>query len=118
MGPLTDRLKRSFIRQFAAKGGASLLGKAVPFGIGAVIGGMGNHILGKRVVGSSRLAFGQAPAWFGAELDPKVHTITLQDGSVVPGNRLTQLGHGAMRALPRPLRRRTAPADHVDPAEG
>ena len=118
MGPLTDRLKRSFIRQFAAKGGASLIGKAVPFGIGAVIGGMGNHILGKRVVGSSRLAFGQAPAWFGAELDPKAHTITLQNGAVIPGGRLTQLGHGALRALPRPLRRRTAPAEPVDPTEG
>ncbi|WP_425455690.1 hypothetical protein [Cryobacterium soli] len=108
MGPLTDKLKRSFIRQFAAKGGASLIGKAVPFGIGAVIGGMGNHILGKRVVGSSRLAFGQAPAQFRAELDPRAQTITLRDGAVVPANRLTQLGHGALRALPRPLRRRPA----------
>ena len=115
MGPLTDRLKRTFIKQFAAKGGASLIGKAVPFGIGAVIGGMGNHILGKRVIGSSRLAFGQAPAGFRPELEPRVHTITLRDGAVIPGNRLTQMGHGALRALPRPLRRRPTGADRVEP---
>lgn len=107
MGPLTDKLKRTFIRQFAAKGGASLLGKAVPFGIGAVIGGMGNHILGKRVVSSSRLAFGQAPTVYRLDLEPHGRTITLQDGVMVPGSRISRLGHGALRALPRPLRRRT-----------
>jgi hypothetical protein len=111
MGPLTDKLKRTFIRQFAAKGGASLIGKAVPFGIGAVIGGMGNHILGKRVVSSSRLAFGQAPDVFRIELDPRGHTITLQDGVVAPGSRMSRLGHGALRALPRPSRRRSSVAD-------
>jgi hypothetical protein len=110
MGPLTDKLKRTFIRQFAAKGGASLIGKAVPFGIGAVIGGMGNHILGKRVVGASRLAFGQAPAQFRQELDPRSRTITMKDGAIAPGNRLGRLGHGVAKALPRPLRRRTPDA--------
>jgi hypothetical protein len=102
MGPLTDKLKRTFIRQFAAKGGASLIGKAVPFGIGAVIGGMGNHILGKRVVSSSRLAFGQAPTVYRLDLDPRAQTVTLQDGVIAPGNRISRLGHGALRALPRP----------------
>ena len=107
MGPLTDKLKRTFIRQFAAKGGASLLGKAVPFGIGAVIGGMGNHILGKRVVSSSRLAFGQAPTGYRLDLEPHGRTIRLQDGVLLPGSRISRLGHGALRALPRPFVRRT-----------
>jgi hypothetical protein len=115
MGPLTDKLKRTFIRQFAAKGGASLLGKAVPFGIGAVIGGMGNHILGKRVVSSSRLAFGQAPTVYRLDLDPRAQTITLQDGAAAPGNRISRLGHGALKALPRPLRRRDPAAEPVEP---
>jgi hypothetical protein len=110
MGPLTDKLKRTFIRQFAAKGGASLLGKAVPFGIGAVIGGMGNHILGKRVVSSSRLAFGQAPSVYRMELDPRGRTVTLKDGVIANGNPISRLGRGALRVLPRPLRRR-APAE-------
>ncbi|MGO4536135.1 hypothetical protein [Leifsonia sp. 2MCAF36] len=61
VGPLVDRLKSVFIRQFAVRGGASMLARAIPFGVGAVIGGTGNNILGRRVVQNARLAFGPAP---------------------------------------------------------
>ncbi|MEZ3161810.1 hypothetical protein AB1K54_14920 [Microbacterium sp. BWT-B31] len=71
VGPLVDRLKTAFVRQFAAKGGASFIGKALPFGIGAVIGGTGNHILGRRVLVNSRRAFGAAPIGLPAELEPR-----------------------------------------------
>ena len=54
MGPLVDRLKTTFIRSFAARGGASFIGKALPFGIGAAVGGAGNNILGRRVLVGSR----------------------------------------------------------------
>ncbi|MDQ0615903.1 hypothetical protein QF046_003544 [Microbacterium sp. W4I4] len=70
MGPLVDRLKSEFIRQFASRGGASFIGKAMPFGVGAVIGGAGNHLLGRRVLNNSRRAFGAAPAWLPKELEP------------------------------------------------
>ncbi len=70
IGPLADKLKRSFIRQFAKKGGASFVGKALPFGVGAAIGGTGNNILGRRVLHSSRRAFGVAPATLPVELEP------------------------------------------------
>jgi len=79
LGPLTVRLKSAFLRQFATRGSASLLGKALPFGIGAVIGGAGNHILGSRVMHSSRLAFGPAPEGFQPELDPRVREITVRE---------------------------------------
>jgi len=49
--------------------GTSVVGRAIPFGIGAVIGGGGNHLLGRRVVTSSRSAFGPAPASFPVSLD-------------------------------------------------
>lgn len=71
MGPLVDRLKSAFIHQFAAKGGASVVGKALPFGIGAAIGGAGNHLLGRRVLVGSRRAFGPAPLAYPAELEPR-----------------------------------------------
>jgi hypothetical protein len=61
VGPLADRLRNAFIRQFAVRGGASIVARAIPFGIGAVVGGTGNNILGRRVVANSRLAFGPAP---------------------------------------------------------
>ncbi len=35
VGPLLDRLKTSFVRTFATRGGASFIGKALPFGVGA-----------------------------------------------------------------------------------
>src|SRR5690606_31851241 len=68
--PLVDRLKSEFIRQFASRGGASFIGKALPFGVGAVVGGAGNHLLGRRVLRNSRRAFGVAPAWLPRDLEP------------------------------------------------
>lgn len=70
VGPLVDRLKSAFVRQFASRGGASVLGKALPFGVGAVVGGAGNHLLGRRVLTTSRRAFGSAPATLPPELEP------------------------------------------------
>ncbi|MEJ6556063.1 hypothetical protein PQI51_13625 [Microbacterium esteraromaticum] len=70
MGPIVDRLKSEFIRQFAKRGGASFLGKALPFGVGAVVGGAGNHLLGRRVLTTSRRAFGAAPAVLPVDLEP------------------------------------------------
>lgn len=71
VGPLVDRLKSTFIRQFAARGGASWIGKALPFGIGAAIGGAGNNILGRRVLVGSRRAFGAPPPAVPPELEPR-----------------------------------------------
>jgi hypothetical protein len=71
VGPLVDRLKSTFIRQFAARGGASWIGKALPFGIGAAVGGVGNNILGRRVLVGSRRAFGLPPLQLPPELEPR-----------------------------------------------
>lgn len=70
VGPLADRLKSAFVRQFAAKGGASFIGKALPFGVGAAVGGAGNHILGRRVLTTSHRAFGAPPVELPVELEP------------------------------------------------
>jgi len=71
VGPLVDRLKTTFIHQFAARGGASWIGKALPFGIGSAIGGAGNNILGRRVLVNSRRAFGPPPAILPPDLEPR-----------------------------------------------
>src|SRR5690606_6473203 len=62
VGPVVDQLKTMFMKRFAASGASSFLGKALPFGIGAAVGGAGNHVLGRRVLTTSRRAFGVAPA--------------------------------------------------------
>lgn len=79
VGPLADRLKSMFVKQFATRGGASFLGKALPFGVGAAVGGAGNHILGRRVLTTSHRAFGVAPVHLPLELEP------------VPGAEKTEL---------------------------
>ncbi|MES2171535.1 MAG: hypothetical protein V4479_12570 [Actinomycetota bacterium] len=65
-------VQRSFVRRFATTQGASFVGRAIPFGVGAAIGGAGNNILGRKVVTSSRSAFGPAPAEFPAGLEPRI----------------------------------------------
>lgn len=64
VGPIADRLKRSFLKKFAVAQGTNVVGRLIPFGIGAVVGGGGNHILGRQIVRSSREAFGSAPVAF------------------------------------------------------
>jgi hypothetical protein len=71
MGPITDRIKRTFVKRFAARVGGRALGRAIPFGVGAVVGGTGNHMLGRKVIASSRDAFGPPPVTFPAVLDPR-----------------------------------------------
>lgn len=61
VSPALDQLRSMFLKKLAKTGTASVIGKAIPYGIGAVIGGTGNRILGKRVVRAARLAFGPAP---------------------------------------------------------
>ncbi len=71
MGTVVDSLRSVFIKQFAVRGGAGIIGKAIPFGIGAAIGGIGNNVLGRRVLVQSRLAFGQAPMLLPLDLEPR-----------------------------------------------
>jgi hypothetical protein len=64
------KLRASFVKRFLTRQGTSILGRAIPFGIGAVVGGLGNHALGRKVVQSSRTAFGPPPAHFTVVLPP------------------------------------------------
>ena len=78
VGPLADRVKSMFLAHFAKQGSASFFGKALPFGVGAAVGGAGNHLLGRRVLRTSRLAFGPAPATLPAELEPQPGAVTIE----------------------------------------
>lgn len=58
---MNDSLLKRFLMQFIAKRSALMLGKIIPAGIGAAIGGFGNRALGHRLIDNSRQAFGPAP---------------------------------------------------------
>lgn len=58
-------LTGKFLRGFLARQGSLALGRLIPFGIGAGVGFVGARVLGRRVIGQSRLAFGPPPFEFG-----------------------------------------------------
>mgnify|MGYP001807504936 CR=1 FL=1 len=68
VGPIADQLKNHFLRRFAVGQGTNAVGRLVPFGIGAAIGGVGNLMLGRTVIESARSAFGAPPFGFPPEL--------------------------------------------------
>lgn len=53
-----------FVTKFGTKQGILVLGRELPFGIGAVIGGGGNAVLGRATIAAARRAFGPAPDAF------------------------------------------------------
>jgi hypothetical protein len=71
VGQIADRVRKSFLRRFARNTTTGAVGRILPFGIGAVVGGTANHLLGRKVVTSSRTAFGVPPAGFPANLEPR-----------------------------------------------
>ncbi len=65
------QVRDQFIKRFAARQGTTIVGRALPFGIGAAVGGLGNHALGRKVIQASRTGFGLPPAQFPIVLEPK-----------------------------------------------
>lgn len=102
---IAKRVQTSFVRRFTTTQGASVLGRVIPFGIGAVVGGVGNRVLGRKVVVSAREAFGPAPESFPLILEPR-------EGDSAPrvlAGRVARATSGVAsraRALPARVRRR------------
>lgn len=122
VGPLVDRLKSEFVRRFAAAGGASVLGKALPFGVGAAVGGAGNHLLGRRVLVTSRRAFGVPPLEFPPHLEPRPGTDRIERlivrGARRANDAVTGAVGGAGKAIGRTLSRRARDGRSGDGADG
>lgn len=87
-GAIGAQVQKRFLRKILATQGASMLGRAIPFGVGAAVGGVGNRFLGKKVIEAAGLAFGPVPTVIPGELAP-VNRSELSDGSAAgqaPGN--------------------------------
>ncbi len=63
-----SRVQKMFIRRLMLSQGGAMMGRLVPFGIGAVIGGAGNLMMGRSVVKATKIAFGPPPLDFRGEL--------------------------------------------------
>jgi len=59
---INSRLAHLLLTRFGARQGALLVGRALPLGIGAGIGAVGNAALARTAITSARRAFGPAPS--------------------------------------------------------
>jgi hypothetical protein len=61
---INSRVMRLLVARFGARQGALMLGRALPLGLGAGVGAVGNAALARGVVASAHHAFGPPPATF------------------------------------------------------
>lgn len=62
---INAKLGALMLTRFGARQGALLAGRALPFGVGAGVGAVGNAALGKAVTKAAHRAFGPPPATWG-----------------------------------------------------
>lgn len=91
---VTEQLKKRFVKRLLVRQGAGFLGRTVPFGIGAVIGGVGNRAMAKAVVGNARTLFGPLPTVIPGEVRGEPVQVKDEDKgligtllSVLPGGK-------------------------------
>jgi hypothetical protein len=72
---LNTRMLKYAVKRYAVKRAALMFGKMLPVGVGAAVGGVGNRIVGKKIVNNARQAFGMPPARWPVTLHllPPVH---------------------------------------------
>jgi hypothetical protein len=72
---LNTRMLKYAVKRYAMRRGALMVGKMLPVGVGAAIGGAGNRIVGKKIVRNARDAFGVPPVRWPVTLHvlPPVH---------------------------------------------
>lgn len=61
---INGRLAHLLVTRFGVRQTALVAGRALPFGIGAGVGAVGNAALGRSTINSARRAFGPAPSRF------------------------------------------------------
>ncbi|KNH17320.1 hypothetical protein ACU18_10900 [Arthrobacter sp. ZBG10] len=79
-GAVRNKIQKAFLKNLLKRQGTALLGRALPFGIGAVVGGAGNLMMGRAVVSNAKEAFGPMPDTIPGELTlnaaaPDHHTL-------------------------------------------
>jgi hypothetical protein len=73
-GSIREHVQKVFLRSLLKRQGTALFGRALPFGIGAVVGGAGNLIMGRAVVANAKDAFGPLPDTIPGELEATAET--------------------------------------------
>lgn len=58
------RLREAFFKRFGQRQIGGIVGKVLPFGVGATVGALGNRALANEVISNAKTAFGAPPAKF------------------------------------------------------
>ncbi|MCP3425331.1 di- and tripeptidase [Rothia sp. AR01] len=88
-------IRNMFIKRFLARQSGAALGRALPFGVGAVVGGGANFSLGRHVIGATHEAFGEAPEAFPSSLDREERAPSLGGADPEAGVPVGSLEGGA-----------------------
>ncbi|CAM3147718.1 hypothetical protein PSET11_00399 [Arthrobacter ulcerisalmonis] len=67
-GAVRNKIQKAFLKNLLRRQGTAFFGRALPFGIGAVVGGAGNLMMGRAVVSNAKEAFGPLPDTIPGEL--------------------------------------------------
>lgn len=76
-------IRNMFVKRLLAKQTGAVMGRALPFGIGAVVGGGANLAMSRQVIKATEEAFGEFPAQFPATLDAAARAKAFGDGTKV-----------------------------------
>lgn len=77
-------VRNMFVKRFIAKQTGALFGRALPFGVGAVVGGGANLAMAKQVITATQEAFGPLPEAFPAELSLEERAPRFGDETTTP----------------------------------
>lgn len=103
---LNRALTNKVIKKYALKKSGTAMGKMLPGGIGAVIGGIGNRALGNSVLRNSRKAFGPAPLFWTSPIRYKDDELPVAGAPEIPRTRFRWgLGAPAIPQLEAPSQR-------------
>jgi hypothetical protein len=71
LGPVNNTLTRWFVKRFVTRQVALGVGRALPFGAGVLIGGVGNVVAARAVIRAAERAFGPSPVrWLEGSVSP------------------------------------------------
>ncbi|GAA2102673.1 hypothetical protein [Brevibacterium salitolerans] len=115
MDTIVKKLRNKLIRTYGVRSGGNIVLRAVPFGVGAAVGGVTNRMMASAVAKNARGAFGDMPAHFSPELDPASST-PLRDADIVAG--LRHLLEAKARRRARAAEARTGAAAGAGAADG
>jgi hypothetical protein len=105
---IQSSVQKRFLAWMVKKQGGAMIGRALPFGVGAVVGGAGNLVMGRAVVKAAREAFGPAPEVLPGEFHVKPKEVDLAQLSLPGRSEPSDPGETPEQSVEREIEERRA----------